>query len=87
MNDFSNLEKSINELGKKRISLEKEVTDLRNKEREITRLKEGMSDPKYDFRWPIRQFKNTIDNCIGTVRLVKLEDLINHGYIVWSSSY
>ena len=46
-----------------------------------------MSDPKYDFRWPIRQFKNTIDNCIGTVRLVKLEDLINHGYIVWSSSY
>ena len=51
------------------------------------RLKEGMSDPKYDFRWPIRQFKNTIDNCIGTVRLVKLEDLIKHGYIVWSSSY
>ncbi len=65
LNDFSNLEKSINELGKKRISLEKEVTDLRNKEREITRLKEGMSLECARFEDKIENLQKNYDEIVG----------------------
>ncbi len=63
--DSSNLEKKINELGRERINLEKEITDLRNKEREITQRKEDMSLECARFEDKIENLQKNYDEIVG----------------------
>lgn len=49
-------------------------------------LKADIESGKFD-KYQQRQFNNTIDNCVGCVRLVKLEDLCQKQYVKFVSQY